>query len=506
MHADISRDSFDPDSHTLRVVQEQGALLLDADANEQTAALLHRLHTLAGDLFGPYWGPADGSGFKIDLTADKKDLTVSPGRYYVSGLLCENPDDFPVTFLTQPSYPGAAFPAAGVGNKPFDPTKPFAVYLDVWEREVTETEMRASPGQIDPALQTLSPTPRTQLVWQVKVFQDLGKDAGKFKQDLVDNPSTAVALWVASMAPPAASPGKLTARVRNAQTGTHEGDYTGPENQLYRVEIHRGGTAYQAGALSAPDVTNATFKWARDNGSVVFPLTIDSAETVWQPDPKAQTFVVALANTGRDARTGLTKGDWVEYTDPATAFAPELFSGKPIRQLFKVVTVGSDTVTLWSPTSSAIPLPTLPERVIRWAFLRRWDFRPFGKVASPSHATGAPPADDGALLVVAPAAGSREWLDVEVGIQVRFELGKNYRPGDYWLIPARTASGAIVWPQMSQDSTDPHGKKTTSLVPRPVKARNADHAYAPLAIIDPATATTDARRVLNFDWSTKTFK
>src|SRR5205085_4076087 len=40
--------------------------------------------------------------------------------------------------------------------------------------------------------------------------------------------------------------------------------YRGAENQLYRVEIHRGGTA-----RSSPP---ATFKWSRENGSVVLPV------------------------------------------------------------------------------------------------------------------------------------------------------------------------------------------------------------------------------------------
>ena len=37
--------------------------------------------------------------------------------------------------------------------------------------------------------------------------------------------------------------------------------YRGVENQLYRVEVHRGG-----------DAEEATFKWSRDNGSVEFGL------------------------------------------------------------------------------------------------------------------------------------------------------------------------------------------------------------------------------------------
>jgi hypothetical protein len=71
--------------------------------------------------------------------------------------------------------------------------------------------------------------------------------------------------------------------------------YRGAENQLYRVEIHLGGTA--------ADAPKATFKWSRENGSVIFPIRqIAGAK-------------VTLEALGRDARLGLQAGDWVEIVD-----------------------------------------------------------------------------------------------------------------------------------------------------------------------------------------------
>ena len=52
---------------------------------------------------------------------------------------------------------------------------------------------------------------------------------------------------------------------------------------------------------------------------------------------------------------------------------------------------------------------------------------------------------DGAL-VIKEGFGNDSWLDLESGIQIRFEPGGQYRTGDYWLIPARTASSNIEWP------------------------------------------------------------
>ena len=72
---------------------------------------------------------------------------------------------------------------------------------------------------------------------------------------------------------------------------------------------------------------------------------------------------------------------------------------------------------------------------------------------------------DGEAIIV-----EDRWLDLEDGIQIRFESAKHgkqrYRQGDYWYIPARTADeGKIEWPE----AVEPDGIK---------------HRYAPLAILN----------------------
>src|SRR5262249_39626056 len=59
-----------------------------------------------------------------------------------------------------------------------------------------------------------------------------------------------------------------------------EARFRGLENQLYRVEVHRGG-------LPATDATSATFKWSRENGSVIFPI-VDFSEPGTPSDGAAQ--------------------------------------------------------------------------------------------------------------------------------------------------------------------------------------------------------------------------
>ena len=67
------------------------------------------------------------------------------------------------------------------------------------------------------------------------------------------------------------------------------------------------------------------------------------------------------------------------------------------------------------------------------------------------------------------------WLPLEDGIEVFFKSTKSssnhYRTGDYWLVPARVATGDVDWPR--------HGG-----TPRAMPPHGVEHHYAPLALID----------------------
>jgi hypothetical protein len=79
-----------------------------------------------------------------------------------------------------------------------------------------------------------------------------------------------------------------------------------------------------------------------------------------------------------------------------------------------------------------------------------------------------------------------EWLVLEDGVQVRFQSLRTedstheYRSGDYWLIPARTATGDVEWPGPADapEAVPPHG---------------VQHAYAPLAVVPAAGDLADCR-------------
>ena len=75
--------------------------------------------------------------------------------------------------------------------------------------------------------------------------------------------------------------------------------------------------------------------------------------------------------------------------------------------------------------------------------------------------------------VIREGEGANAWMKLENGVQIQFassEPGQQYRAGDYWLIPARTATGSVEWPQQGGE-------------PRPLAPHGIEHHYAPLAIV-----------------------
>ncbi|HEY6375660.1 MAG TPA: DUF6519 domain-containing protein, partial [Edaphobacter sp.] len=191
----------------------------------------------------------------------------------------------------------------------------------------------------------------------------------------------------------------------SAQTGDGSSDcsceptpsagYRGLENQLYRIEIHQGGNE-----------TQATFKWSRENGSIVSAVT-----GVFGSNVQVDTL-------GPDANLGFSPNQWVEITDDSN-----LFGDTPNQpgDIFQIQSTTPEQLTITMTQIVSQVDKTLNPRI------RRWD--QFGATAI---ASGIP-------LTVG------TWITLENGIQIQFAPG-NYNPGDSWLIVARTASGQIEWP------------------------------------------------------------
>src|SRR5207247_8632299 len=80
------------------------------------------------------------------------------------------------------------------------------------------------------------------------------------------------------------------------------------------------------------------------------------------------------------------------------------------------------------------------------------------------------PKEKGGAVIVTESKSDTEWIDLERGVRIRFLPGGLYRKGDYWVVPARSATGDVEWP------TD--GAKRMALKPRGIT-----HHRAALAIL-----------------------
>src|ERR1700761_3701194 len=91
MRGDFSRIRFNPAKNYTAVLEQQGRVALDADANEQRDIDSYLRTTETVDIIGEYGGPEGDDGFAISINDGK--LQFSAGRYYVDGLLCEATSD-----------------------------------------------------------------------------------------------------------------------------------------------------------------------------------------------------------------------------------------------------------------------------------------------------------------------------------------------------------------------------------------------------------------------------
>jgi hypothetical protein len=402
MKGDFSRLTFDPKKHYRRVLMQQGRVQVDADWNEQEAISQYHAELEARDVIGRCGAPLHDAGFQITVN-NKGELVIGKGRFYADGILCENDED--TDYLLQPDLPDAP--------KPADVLKTLTVgivYLDVWERHLTALD---DPRIRETALGGPDTATRSRIVWQVRI---LAVRTGTDTQPTCDSQFSE---WDALTAP-----GNATF---NARTQPPSADspclipptagYQRLENQLYRVEVHKGG------ALGA-----ATFKWSRDNGSILTAIEKISGQEL------------TVSDVGPDNVLGFSNGQWVEVVDDRIEL---LGQPGPLIQI-DLVDVATRVVRLKSAPAN-IDQTRHPK-------LRRWD-------------------SIGEMKVEVPATNDG-WIAFEGGIEGHFAAG-NYRTGDYWLIPARTATGEIEWPPFQIPNTTP--------LPQP--PAGIEHHYCRLALV-----------------------
>jgi hypothetical protein len=460
MPGDINRDTFDEKRHFSKLIKQQGRVDLASDDNEAMDILLHYQRTVASDLIGPHGTPpaANGSadGFHIQ-TNGAEDFHIGRGRYYVDGILCENEGSTnldgnlsDVTYLTQPDYPQA----------PPLPAPPFMVYLKVWERHITALE---DDYIREKALGGPDTASRNKVVWQVKAANEL-PNGQRIPNDATcefvkQNWAAWVEAWHAEQCGllKAMTADPNDADLDNPCITSPKAGYRGAENQLYRVEIHTSGTA-----------GTATFKWSRDNASMAFPVA------------RLAGGDITLGYLGRDSRHSLEPGQWVELVDDTLALREE------VRPLGKVKAVDQEQriVTVDWPQNADLPVYDSEEEYkSKHVLLRRWDH------TDRSSVPGSPNFDaaTGTLLIEESAdANSDNWLLLENGIRISFTRAASgehqYYTGDYWLIPARTATGDVEWP-LERTPSGELVMRNNRPVPEKRPPHGIERHYAPLAVI-----------------------
>jgi hypothetical protein len=516
MKGDFSRIRFNPKKQYTAVLEQQGRVSLDADANEQCSIDGYLRQTETVDVIGEFGGPVNDEGFGISVSGNE--ILIGAGRYYVEGLMCENTQDqLPYgsqTYLLNPSPADSSLLSqlkqSGGGA--------IQVFLQVWQRLVTAFD---DPCLREPALGHADTTARVQTVWRVMANFVAPKTrtstAGFFNQSSsraetsVEAPAKSAKVSAkttkanlrrvtktGTKAPSGTSSGTLPAPTDTSQpapvvdcctqmynqalllstgamaamTSDGSGDcscqpipaagYQGLENQLYRIEIHQGG-----------DAAKATFKWSRENGSVVAAITNISGPTVW------------VSTLGPDANLGFQANDWVEISDDTY-----LFGQAPNQPglLYQILSV--------DPTGPSITLktPALPVDPARNARVRRWE------------QSGASAGIKGVPL------STNVPYTLENGIQIEFKPGI-YQSGDYWTIPARAASGQIDWPPCGSDG-NLFQPPTSSLVfsaplacihwdttkkPAAFVVEDCRRVFSPLTDIAPEV-TPPALHVTNYSW------
>jgi hypothetical protein len=528
MRADLTRVTFNPFKHFTRVLIQQGRVENEADPNEQTAILLHYLQNLAADIIGPHGGPKDNEGFGISTSPYASDFVIGAGHYYVGGVLCESASteipiigpppssdprqvqvstmwvdgqefeknqfvqitiaksppsntvlaqitdtdpenriltldqdvaafrglaDSPViqrmtTYMNQPDFP-VPNDQALLSNKWYQ------VYLDVWERTINYLE---DDSIREVALGGPDTASRAKIVCQVKVTPSGG---------------SAVALACAEQKDLEKQfQGTLRGRLRAKSNVVSvpldpclispSAKYRGAENQLYRLEVHRPGIAWD-GDNDVPKANAATFKVSRENGSVVF--AIRDLVTV----AGANTTTLTLESLGRDDRLGLTEGDWVEIQDDDYVLQNR---AEPLLQVISIDRTAAQVVLAGQPVLEVGRVPS------KHPLLRRWD----QQQGDPGE-SGLELSDGTALI-----QESDIWLNLEDGVQVQFQAADNgqsmnYRTGDYWLIPARVATGSVEWPIALDEHGNPVQDDQGNTIPIALPPKGIKHLYAPLAVV-----------------------
>lgn len=302
MQGDFTRNTFNPRRRYSSVRMQQGRVQLDADWNEQIDVQEYHSRTQAIDVIGPCGAPKLGGGFQVGIAPGGADLTLSAGRFYVDGILCEIPQEPAVAITAFVNPARVRLPALTLDGQPLEVDDWVEVFSAATEAagltgtyaRVTAIDAAASEVDLGSNVDAHQAEPQPRLRRALTYLTqpdfpsrpDLPAEAGLYsayldvwgrhvtaledpaiRETALGGPDTATrvqTLWQVRWRPVAAGsdcldfptleeellggPRTLAAR---AQPEVSKPDpcavpagagYRRVENQFYRVEVHEGGT------------------------------------------------------------------------------------------------------------------------------------------------------------------------------------------------------------------------------------------------------------------------
>ncbi len=400
MKGDFSQLNFEPDANYTGVLHQQGRVLLDQDWNAGTDINRHLREILGQDVIGPDLvgiPAAEPGNWRItqaQADGNTVEVTLNPGRGWVDGLhlYILGAGDGGV-FALPATYFGPPIDSPQPSQASIDTGVRDAVILEAWEEAYSAFQ---SPEELlEPALGGPDTTERSKLFYRLRLLRlREGEDCGNLDR-LLDDLNQQGHLTV-TPAPNIAIAGDCP-----VQAG---GGYSGFQHHLFRMEV------------ASPNADgDVRFKYSRFNGGLVGRGTFDNV----------LDQIIVLANDQMINLCGLD------------SFFLEVLSPDASGTHWQVVmeadasSIGDGVLSL-NNIAGAWPGVGTDE-----AFFRLWD----GTALIQTFATGAP-------------------VDFELGLRLEFDPPaanhSNYRAGDYWAFPLRTAGtdfDPAVWP----DDQPPQG-------------------------------------------------
>lgn len=500
MPGDFTRKTFDRKKHYSGVLMQQGRVQLDADWNEQLEIQQYRTEIEARDVIGICGVPKKDNGFNIGITPDGSDLTISEGRIYVDGLLCElEGTPLPITFVQDNEAVQnnqAVVPTLIVDNRELqvrqwvevsaakkkdgkllqitalDEEKGILTFSDSitdYQNAGAATLCRVTtyitqpdyPNPEHAGLLTSPPSspPKGSEHLSLSegaylVFLDVWKreinalDDPLIREKALGGPDTATRhknIWQLRLLPVTVKGGQITCETQFAEWNKLIAASTGMMNaQTKSLEEKENPCLLppQSGYLRLENqLYRVEVHTEGSRGKATFKWSRDNA-TVETTIEAIDGYNITVADIGKDEVLGFAADQWVEIVDEESTLKG---IPHPLVQIDKID----------HPETRVIAMKTSVDYLKDKTCLklRRWD------------QTGTGATSGGVKM-------SEDWIDLEDGIQVQFSDG-SYHAGDYWLIPARTETGEIEWPPFETPSTRP--------IPQP--PLGIQHHYCRLAFI-----------------------